>query len=294
MGRMQKAPSTCPAASCPANGVRLKGRTLRAGTQSPLSSQIYTTEHDIMRSRTTSSVAISMTEILKTAPLLIVFLLLLIAPASSHAQDPTESLAPINAQGGISYSAAFPTGEFGDAVGRTAHGVNLYYGRRVGSLPLYLGIDVDIGQYGSEEQAVDIFGVDGTFRTDSFLYQPHVSARYQPVTGRFRPFFEGLVGANILTTSTTWKDFGTTVEAPQDADETSVAFSAGLGVGLDVRVARVKPFGLLGLTGSVHYIYGSEADAPVAEGVAVEEANLSTVSTNTSLLQPQVGLYLEF
>jgi opacity protein-like surface antigen len=235
-----------------------------------------------------------MTKILKSAPLVIAFLLLLIAPASSHAQAPSETPVPIKAQGGISYSAGLPTGEFGDTVGRTAHGINLYYGRRVGSLPLYLGFDVDIGQYGSEEQTVDVFGVDGTFRTDSFLYQPHLSARYQPVTGRFRPFFEGLVGANILSTSTTWEDFGTTVEAPQDADETSVAFSAGLGVGLDVRVARVKPFGHLGLTGSVHYIYGSEADAPVAEGVAVEEANLSTVSTNTSLFQPQIGLYLEF
>lgn len=239
-------------------------------------------------------VAVSMTRAAKTIGLLVALLLFSMAPMTSHGQSQSEKASPVTSQGGLSYSAALPTGEFGDALGRTAHGVDLYFGARVGSSPLYLGIDLDVGQYGSEQRTVDFLGVDGTFRTESFLYQPHLSARYQPATGRLRPFVEGLVGANVLTTNTTWSDFGTTVEAPQDVDKTSVAFSAGLGLGLDIRVARVKPLGILGLTGSFHYIYGSGADVPVAEGVAVEEGQLSTVSTNTSVLQPEVGLYFEF
>jgi hypothetical protein len=229
-----------------------------------------------------------------TAGLFTVLLLLSAAPGSSFGQGQSEEEAPVTSQGGLSYSAALPTGEFDDALGRTSQGAGLYLGVKAGSLPLYVGVDFDLGRYGSEQRTVNVLGVDGTFETQSFLYQPRLSARYQRAGGIFRPFVEGLVGANVLTTSTTWTDFGTTVEAPQDVDETSVAFSAGAGLGLDTRIARVKPLGILGLTGSFHYIYGSEADVPVAEGVAVEEGQLTTVSTNTSVLQLEVGLYFEF
>jgi hypothetical protein len=141
---------------------------------------------------------------------------------------------------------------------------------------------------------VDFPGVDGTFESDSFFYQPHLSARYQKPSGFFRPFVEGLVGANILTTSTTWTDFGTTVNAPQDVDETSVGFSAGAGLGADLQIARVKPLGVLGLTGSFHYIYGSEVDVPVLTDAAVVDNAATTVETNTTVIQPEVGVYFRF
>lgn len=228
------------------------------------------------------------------AVLFTTLLILSVVPKTSLSQNQSGQAAPVISQGGVTYSPSIPTGEFDDALGRTAQGIALYLGTRIGSHPLYLGVDFDLGQYGSEAQSVNFLGVAGTFETKSFLYQPHLSIRYQPATGRLRPFVEGLVGTNVLTTSTTWSDFGTTVEAPQSADKTSVAFSAGAGIGVDFRLARVKPIGILGLTGSLHYIYGSEADVPVAEGVAVEEDQLSTISTNTSVLQPEVGLYFEF
>lgn len=259
----------------------------------------HVAEPSLMQHQTGLSFAISAVGAAKTTGLFMILLLLGLAPRVSPGQDQPDQTTTavaqsVGSQGGISYSPAIPTGEFDDALGRTSQGIDLYLGVRAGSLPLYLGIDFDLGQYGSEEQSVDFLGVDGKFKTESFLYQPHLSVRYQSPTGRLRPFVEGLVGANVLTTSTTWTDFGATVEAPESADKTSVAFSVGAGIGLDFRLARVKPLGILGLTGSFHYIYGSEADVPVAEGVAVEEDQLSTVSTNTSVLQPKVGLYFEF
>lgn len=227
------------------------------------------------------------------AGLFAALLLLSLPPEASLGQSQSDQASPVASQGGLSYSAASPTGEFNDALGRTAQGIDLYLGTRIGSLPLYLGVDLDVGQYGSKKKTVDFAGVDGTFETKSFLYQPHLSARYQPATGRLRPFVEGLIGANVLQTQTTWSDFGTTIDAPQSADKTSVAFSAGAGIGLDLRVLRVKPIGVLGLTGSFHYIYGSEADVPVAEGVALSDDQVTTITTNTSVLQPEIGLYFE-
>jgi len=247
-----------------------------------------------MQHQPASDLDTSAAKVTVAAGLFMALLLLSMAPKSSLGQSQSSEADPVVSQGGLSYSTALPTGEFDDALGRTSQGIDLYLGTKVGSLPLYLGVDFDLGQYGSEQRTVDFLGVDGTFETQSFLYQPHLSARYQRTGGIFRPFVEGLVGANILATSTTWTDFGTTVEAPQDVDETSAAFSAGVGLGLDIRIARVKPLGILGLTGSFHYIYGGKANVPVAEGVAVEEGQLSTISTNTSVLQPEVGLYFEF
>lgn len=275
-----------------------KGESL--GTQTISNRSSYrTTAANLMKRQAGFSVDISLNKVARAASLLVAALLLAAVPGSSFAQSqPSQGAqsAPqaVTTQGGFSYSPAIPTGEFGDALGRTSQGVGLYLGVKAGSLPLYLGLDLDVGQYGSEKRDVSTGFVDGTFETTSNLYQPHVSARYQPESGRFRPFVEGLVGANVLSTSTTWSDFGTTVEAPQDVDKTSVAFSAGAGLGADLRLARVKPLGILGLTGSFYYLYGSEAEVPIAEGVAVADGQLSTAQTNTSVLQPEIGLYFEF
>lgn len=245
-----------------------------------------------MREVAVSGFSISLT---KAVGLFVALLVIGTAPRASLGQSQSGKTVPVASQGALSYSVGIPTGEFSDVLGdRTAQGIDLYVGTKAGSLPLYLGVDFDLGQYGSESRSVNFAGIDGTFETSSLLYQPHLSARYQRKTGMLRPFVEGLAGANVLTTSTTWSDLGTTVEAPQDVDETSVAFSAGAGVGLDLRLARIKPLGILGLTGSFYYIYGSEAEVPVAEDVAVNEDGVKTVTTNTSVLQPEVGLYFEF
>jgi len=251
----------------------------------------HTTESGVMHPKT--ALKFDLSAIKMTAGLCAALLLLILSPEPSLGQSPSDQAGPVASQGGLSYSTASPTGGFNDALGRRAQGVDLYLGTRISSLPLYLGVDLDVGRYGSKKKTVDFPGVDGTFETKSFLYQPHLSARYQSATGRLRPFVEGLIGANVLKTRTTWSDFGTTVDAPESADETSVAFSAGAGIGLDLRLLRVKPLGVLGLTGSFHYIYGSEADVPVAEGVALSDDQVTTVTTNTSVLQPEIGLYFE-
>lgn len=245
-----------------------------------------------MRKVTSSDLSVSLVAVIGLfLPLLVVG----VSPGTSLGQSQSEKAVPITSQGGLSYSASSPTGDFSDALGgRTAQGIDLYAGVRAGSLPLYVGVDFDLGQYGSESRSVDFVGVDGTFETRSLLYQPQLSVRYQRTTGMLRPFVEGLVGANVLTTNTTWSDFGETVDAPESSDETSTAFNAGLGLGLDLRLVRVKPLGILGLTGSFHYIYGGEADVPVARGVAIDDSQVTTITTNTSVIQPEIGLYIEF
>lgn len=231
----------------------------------------------------------------KAIGLCLILLAIGVSPRTALGQSQSEETVPVTSQGGLSYSASIPTGDLADALGgRTAQGIDLYAGIRAGSLPLYVGIDFDLGQYGSESRSVDFIGVDGTFETRSLLYQPQLSVRYQRTTGMLRPFVEGLVGANVLTTNTTWSDFGETVDAPESSDKTSATFNAGVGLGLDFRLLRVKPLGVLGLTGSFHYIYGGEADVPVARGVAIDESQVTTITANTSVIQPEVGLYIEF
>jgi hypothetical protein len=235
------------------------------------------------------------TSLAKAIGLFLILSAIGMSPKPSLGQDRSGGAVPVESQGGLSYSASRPTGDFSDALGdRTAQGIDLYAGVKAGSLPLYIGVDFDLGQYGSESRSVSFTGVDGTFETRSLLYQPQFSVRYQRTTGMIRPFAEGLVGANVLTTNTTWSDFGETVDAPESSDKTSATFNVGVGLGLDLRLVRVKPLGILGLTGSFHYAYGGEADVPVARGVAIDDSQVTTITTNTSVIQPEVGLYVEF
>lgn len=210
-------------------------------------------------------------------------------------EDENDEISPsttVLTQGGLSYSPAIPVGEFDDALGRTAQGVDLYLGLKAGSLPLYVGVDFDLGEYGSETAGT----VLGDFETTSTLYQPHLSVRYESGDGVFRPFVEGLIGAHVLRTNTTFSNELGEVDA--GGSETSTAFSAGGGVGLDIRILQTESFGLLGLTGSFHYIYGSSTDVPDPGGVLVDdgtgEPEVPTVNTGTSVIQPEIGIYFEF
>jgi hypothetical protein len=167
-----------------------------------------------------------------------------------------------------------------------AFGVDLYYGRRLSALPVYVGVDFDIASYGSE--TVDVLGT--TVTTRSLLVQPHASVRYQPPSGTFRPFAEALVGFNVLSTSTSFDDPGA---RPIDAEfdgESSGAFSAGLGAGVDSRLYRQKNVGVLGVTASLHYIYGGTADVPRVTGFSTA----NTMESGTSVIQPELGVFFDF
>jgi anti-sigma-K factor RskA len=87
-----------------------------------------------MRSSTTSATtnfASSITAVLAMVALMVGFI-----PGEAAAQQGGGPDAVVTKQGGISYSAAIPVGEFDDAVGRTSNGVDLYAGVKAGSLPL--------------------------------------------------------------------------------------------------------------------------------------------------------------
>lgn len=217
--------------------------------------------------------------------------------------------APKN-QAGVSFSAAIPRGDFSDALDdRTAYGIDVSYSRLlpVGS-PVYLGIDLDAAQYGSEEfrSNLTVGGASATLENDQFLIQPQVSVRYQPVIGEFfRPFVEGLIGVNVLQSSNTVLVGGEEVDVEGIGDETSTTFSTGIGAGVDVRFLGLKNLGVLGLTLSGHLVYGGNADVTTSiDGLETEPVNQfqsevtgvdrTVVETTTTVFQPEVGLYFEF
>jgi hypothetical protein len=253
----------------------------------------------------------------KATAILLVLLTIALVPDRSAAQEDgmTEEEyaemadSPKN-QAGVSFSAAIPQGDFSDALNdRTAYGIDLSYSRLlpVGS-PLYLGVDVDIAQYGSEEfsSGLTVGGASATLENDQFLVQPQISVRYQPLVGEFfRPFVEGLVGVNVLQSSNRVLVGGEEVDVDGVDGETSTTFSTGIGAGVDIRFLGLRNLGVLGLTLSGQLIYGGEADVTTSiDGLETEPVNefesevtgvdRTVVESATTVFQPEVGLYFEF
>jgi hypothetical protein len=221
-----------------------------------------------------------------------VALLLAILGSPAYGQDGTRdvsgdmSMATKN-QVGISLASGVPVGEFSSAVNGGAFGVDLYYGRRVFDLPVYVGIDFGIASYGSTR--FEAFGTSVTTR--SLLIQPHASLRYQPPSGTLRPFAEALVGFNVLSTSTSFEDPNARpIADPDFQNRSSGTFSAGLGAGVTYRLYREKNVGVLGLTASLHYIYGGTANVPRVTG----SQSGTTIESGTTTIQPKLGVAFDF
>ncbi len=172
-------------------------------------------------------------------------------------------------QGGLDFMLGFPQGEFETNVDALGYGINLDLGYVFPRLPLVAGITGGAATYGSRTYRVpfnsQIQTVFVEMNTSNNIAFGHLFLRFQPQTGVFRPYFEGLLGMNVLWTESTVKDERyEDKEIAGSTNLTDVAFSYGGGGGIMFRVYRgetdqpgkgVEVF----VDFKVRYLYGGEA-----------------------------------
>lgn len=226
-------------------------------------------------------------------------------------QAPVEDHSPIVGEGRLNVVVGVPMGAFRDNTERLGVGGSLFGGLRRSGSPVVLGLDLGFLVYGRSVDTVPFSSTVGPrvqveVVTTNNIVQPHLVLRLQPADGRVRPYIDGLFGFKYLFTETRVRDddqFDDT-DIASTTNFRDVAVSGGVGAGLDIRVYRGRPKDDV-RTVSVHlgtqYLAGGQAEY-LAEG-ALEDTNgngqlddeeLSIRRSTTTLLQPQLGVTVQF
>ena len=130
----------------------------------------------------------------------------------------------------------------------------------------------------------------------------HGRMRVQPVTGRVRPYVEGLFGFSYLFTQTSidlGRDFDSSgfsdVIGPSTTHLDDFALSADGGGGVSVGVYAGAE-AVMNLDVGVQYLYGGEAEYLVGgpEGFELGVDGLEFRRSRTDLVQVQIGISVDF
>jgi hypothetical protein len=239
----------------------------------------------------------------------------LLVAAASAAQEPTTpapaptppvvqdaSARPLM-QAGLGLMMGVPVGDFHENVAFSG-GLTGHLGFGLGSSPISIGVEVTYLWYGSESRDVPLVGMPGLavgVDTANDMYLLHGRVRAQRPDGRVRPYVDGLVGFNYITTTTsvdaedTCYYVGSTSYCSDDGDSITnlddVVLSAGGGAGVMFALGASPHSMRLDL--SLRYIYGGEAEYLTEGDIQWQEDGpviLVPHRTRTDMLMVYVGL----
>ena len=236
---------------------------------------------------------------IKSLASLILIILLPLSSASVFSQD--------KFQAGGHFMLGFPQGEFRENVENTGFGGSFYFAYRFPRSFFSTGISFGFMIYGHErrEEALgptipDLI-VDVT--TTNSILLGHLFFRLQPPQGRFRPYLDGLVGLNYLTTDTSLDEHN-----DWDDDQISsnnfndLALSYGMGGGIMVSLVEFRRVGSgrrvlsLDLDFGVRYLKGGEAEYLKKGSIHREDGSVTydVYRSRTDLLKANVGVTFSF
>jgi hypothetical protein len=210
-------------------------------------------------------------------------------------------------QAGGRFILGYPQGEFKQNVDSTGLGGDFYFAYHLPNSLFSVGVSVGFLIYGSETRAEPLSPtipdviVDVT--TTNSILLCHLFLRLQPRTGRFRPYLDGLVGFNYLTTDTSIHDHDGWDEediTSNNYNDLAPSFGAGAGAMITVVEIRTRERGRrvlsVDLDLGVRYLRGGEAEY-LREG-SIRRGNGSVrydvYRSRTDLLKVCLGLAVSF
>ncbi|MFB0566545.1 MAG: outer membrane beta-barrel protein [Candidatus Aminicenantaceae bacterium] len=151
---------------------------------------------------------------------------------------------PANAQqrfqGGINGQGFFPQGEFKDNISNAGGGFGLEFIYSSQKMPFGIGVSFGYLIYGSEKFSETIQTKNAVFDADletiNSIVLAHILFRFQPKQGRVRPYLDGLIGLNHITTDTKIKDedFGDNDVSTNNINDTVLSYGGGFGLMIQV------------------------------------------------------------
>ncbi len=226
-------------------------------------------------------------------------------PASAQPPPQTPDLENARFHLGVWGLVGVPRGELADNIG-TNGGIGGDFEYRLGESPVRIGMAVG-GLFQDSATRLLPFSltipdvlVDVT--TSARMVLTHGRMRVQPVTGRVRPYVEGLFGFSYLFTQTSidlGRDFDSSgfsdVIGPSTTHLDDFALSADGGGGVSVGVYAGAE-AVMNLDVGVQYLYGGEAEYLVGgpEGFELGVDGLEFRRSRTDLVQVQIGISVDF
>jgi hypothetical protein len=228
-------------------------------------------------------------------------ILLFLGPASAFCQE--------KHQAGVHFMLGFPQGEFKQNVENAGLGANFYYAYHFPRSLFSVGVSFAFLIYGSETRVEPLsptipdITVDVTTKNSILLC--HLFLRLQPQKGTFRPYLDGLVGLNYLTTDTSIDNYNDYDGYDNDISSNNyndLAFSYGVGVGAMVNLLQVRRYESgrrifsMDLDVGVRYIRGGEAEYLKEGSIHRQNGTVSydVYRSRTDLLGAYIGLSFNF
>lgn len=151
---------------------------------------------------------------------------------------------PANAQtrfqGGINGQGFFPQGKFKDNISNAGGGFGLEFIYSPTKMPFGIGVSFGYLIYGSEKFSETFqtknadFDVD--LKTVNSIVLGHLLFRFQIKQGKVRPYLDGLIGLNHITTDTKIKNpnSGNDDISTNNIDDTVLSYGGGFGLMIKV------------------------------------------------------------
>lgn len=212
----------------------------------------------------------------------------------------TETAQAQNFQAGIDFTTVFPVGEFRDNVDNNGYGVGGQFLYGLGKSPVFIGADLGVVVYGSQSRREILSPSIPELRlkvtTNNNIAWTHFLVRLQSRQGRVRPYAEGLIGVKYLFTDTSISDDFSDETIASDTNFSDTTFSAGVGAGVQVLLAKTGKRSDISLDTRVRYMVGGDADY-LKKGSIVRTPGgvfFDVLSSRTDTVTLQVGVTFRF
>jgi len=210
-------------------------------------------------------------------------------------------------QAGLNLKLGFPQSEFKENVDNVGIGGAGHFGYNIPQSPFYVGAGMGFIIYGSDTReepfSTTIPDVYVDVTTTNSIFNGHLLFRVQPQEGFLRPYLDGMLGFNYLSTSTEIKDqhsWGEDDEIASTTNQDDFASSYGGGGGLMIQVyegftennSLYEIFVDIG----IKYLKGGEAEY-LKEGSITRKNNKVFYDLNkstTDLLNFHIGASINF
>ena len=166
------------------------------------------------------------------------FLIILFFMPAGHAQK--------KFQCGVNFSLGFPQNEFRDNIDKIGLGGTVLFVYNLPKSPVSVGASLGFLIYRLDSYDVPFSPALPAFEvnvvTNNFILMSHFLCRLQPQDGNFRPYLDGLIGFNYLSTDTDIRDrefIGYSVIGSYNQSN-DIALSYGAGAGIMIPVYKTS------------------------------------------------------